>query len=112
MTTNVTVRDLNLVGPHVDDAWRPEVVADGLPLFLDAQLAVDTTLVSAPQANGSARRRAAQQDGVAAEAARQRKVRWLDLTAGLTSLSWRSWETMVGRVAGIHHPVGEGESTQ
>ena len=51
------------------------MIADGLPLFGGAQLAVDTTLVSALRADGLARRRAAQQDGVAAESARQRKVR-------------------------------------
>ena len=32
VTTNVMVRDLDLVGPHVEDARRLEVVADGLPL--------------------------------------------------------------------------------
>ena len=68
VTTNVTVRDL--VGPHVDDAGRLET-----SFFFWAQLAVNTTPVSARRTDGSARRRAAQQDGVAAEAARQRKVR-------------------------------------
>ena len=69
------VRDQDLVGLHVEDARRLEVVADGLPLYGGAQLAVDTTLVSALRTDGSARRRAAQQDGVASEAARLRKVR-------------------------------------
>ena len=68
VTTNVMVRDL--VGPHVDDARR---LGTGF-LFL-AQLAVDTTPVSARRTDGSARRRAAQQDPLAAEAARQRNVR-------------------------------------
>ena len=57
VTTNVLVRDLDLAAPHVDDARRLEVVADGLPLFGGAQLAVDTTLVSALRADGSCRRR-------------------------------------------------------
>ena len=56
------VRDLDLVGPRVEDARRLEMVADGLPLFGGA-----TTLVSALRADGSA-------DGVASEAA-LRKVR-------------------------------------
>ena len=44
-------------------------------LFGRAQLAVDTTLVSALRGDGSCRRRAAQHDGLAAEAARLRKAR-------------------------------------
>ena len=47
VTTNVVVRDLDLAAPNVGDARRLEVVVDGLPLFGGAQLAVDTTLVSA-----------------------------------------------------------------
>ena len=94
VTTNVMVRDLGLVEPHVEDARRLEVVVDGLPLFGGAQLAVDTTVVSALRGDGSARRRAAQQDGVAAEAARLREVRIYPELVGptdkLTSLSWRS----------------------
>ena len=52
VTTNVIVWDLDLVGPHVDDAGRLET---GF-LFL-AKLAVDTTPVSARRTDGSARRR-------------------------------------------------------
>ena len=33
VTTNVFVRNLDLVGPGVEDNRRLEVVADGLPLF-------------------------------------------------------------------------------
>ena len=45
VSTNVFVRDLDIpVGCH--DTRRLEVVADGLPLFGGAQLALDTTLVS------------------------------------------------------------------
>jgi len=43
--TNVMVRDLNLGVARPDDARRIEVVADGLPLFHGAQLAVDATVV-------------------------------------------------------------------
>ena len=70
VTTNVIVWDLDMVGPHVDDARRL-----GTGFFFLAQLAVDTTPVSARRTDGSARRIAAQQDGLAAEAARQRNVR-------------------------------------
>ena len=50
------VRDLDLAEPNVADARRLEVVADGLPLFGAAQLAIDTTIVSTLHANGEARR--------------------------------------------------------
>ena len=101
MTTNVLVRDFDLAAPHVDDARRLEVVVDMLPLFGGAQLVVDTTLVSALRADGSCRRRAAQHDGLAAEAARLKRREpilnlWgptAELTAGharprLSSPSW------------------------
>ena len=45
VTTNVMLRDLDMVLPNAADGRRLEVVADGLPLFGGAQLAVDTTLV-------------------------------------------------------------------
>ena len=57
VTTNVLVRNLDLVGPDVEDNKRLEVVADGLPLFGGAQLAIDTTVVNALRADGTARRR-------------------------------------------------------
>ena len=51
-----------------------EIVVGGLPLFGGAQLAVDTTLVSTLHGDdGSARRRAADEDGVALAAARRAK---------------------------------------
>ena len=48
-------------------------MADGLPLFGGAQLAVDTTIVSALRSDGTAIPRAAHTAGVALEAARRRK---------------------------------------
>ena len=57
VTTNVLVPNVDLVGPSVEDNRRLEVVADGLPLFGGAQLAIDTTVVSALHADGTARRR-------------------------------------------------------
>ena len=74
VTTNVLVRDLDLGAPEATGARRLEVVADGLPLFGGAQLAVDTTL-SALHCDGSARPGAAHRDGVALEVARRRKER-------------------------------------
>ena len=55
VATNVIVRDMDLNVPNARDERRLEVVADGLPLFGGAQLAVDTTLVSALRGDGSAR---------------------------------------------------------
>ena len=75
VTTNVLVRDLDLGVPEASGGRRLEVVADGLPLFGGAQLAVDTTLVSALHCDGSARAGAAHRDGVALEVARRRKER-------------------------------------
>ena len=74
MRTNV-VRDLDMGIPLVGDARRLEVVVDGLPLFSGRQLAVDATLVGALHADGSARPRAANEDGAALVAARRRKER-------------------------------------
>ena len=64
VTTNVMIRDLELIQPGVVDARRLEVVV-GLPLFGSAQLAVDATFVSAIRSDGTARRRADRIDGVA-----------------------------------------------
>ena len=46
VSTNVLVRDLDLLPLQHADVRRLEVVADGLPLYHGAQIAVDTTLVS------------------------------------------------------------------
>ena len=46
------------------------MVADGLPLFGGAQLALDTTLVSVLRGDGTARRHAAHREGVALAEAR------------------------------------------
>ena len=65
--------------------WTTEdskVVADGLTLFRGAQLAIDTTMVSPLHCDGSARRRVADVDGAALEAARRRKERTYPELAG------------------------------
>ena len=80
--TNVTVGDLDLV-QFAGDARRLEVVADGLPLFAGAQLAVDTTLVSALHAAGEPRRGGADEDGVSLVAASRRKERTYPELVGL-----------------------------
>ena len=66
--TNVMVRDLDLWPPQRIDNRRLEVVTDGLPLHGRAQLAIDTTMVSA-------RPGADRLDGVALAEARRRKER-------------------------------------
>ena len=96
VTTNVLVRDLDLAAPHVDDARRLEVVVDGLPLFGRAQLAVDTTLVSALRADGFCRRRAAQHDGLAGAPPQ----------SSLGGLGSRSGRSLVTRDPSFRHPVG------
>ena len=63
VSTNVFVRDLDLMGPGVADGGRLEVVVNGLPLFGGSQIAVDTTLVSALHSDGTPLRRAAAEDG-------------------------------------------------
>ena len=72
---NVLVRDLDLGVVDRLDARRLEIVADGLPLFGGAQLAIDTTLVSAIQQDGTPRRGAATRNGVALLEARRKNAR-------------------------------------
>ena len=81
MSTNVYVRDFDHAAFNVLDGRRLVVVADGLTLFRGAQLAIDTTLVSPLHRDGTARRRAADVDGAALEAARRRKdILYLELS--------------------------------
>ena len=72
--TNMLVRELDLAfGLNTTDGRRLEVVADGLSLFQGAQLAIDTTLVSALRADGTPRPRAATTAGEGLADARSRK---------------------------------------
>ena len=73
VSTNVLVRDLDLLPLQRADARRLEVVADGLPLFHGAQIAVDKTLVSPLRRNGTPHSRCAREDGAALRQARRRK---------------------------------------
>ena len=75
MASNLLVRNMDVGVPHAGDNRRLEVVVDGLPLFSDRQLAVDTTLVSALKGNGEPMRGAADRDGVALSEARRVKER-------------------------------------
>ena len=56
VSVNQLVRDLDIAAPDAGDNRRLEVVADGLPLFHGAQLAIDTTMVSPPEPHWSAPR--------------------------------------------------------
>ena len=53
VASNVMLRDRNLDVP-LADARRIEVLANGLPLYQGAQVAVDTTLVSPVSRDGAA----------------------------------------------------------
>ena len=70
VSTNVFVRDLE---PNVQDTRKLEIVAKGLLLYGGAQLAVDTTLVSAHQCDGTAKPGPAHIDGAALVVDRRRK---------------------------------------
>ena len=69
------VREMDLAAHHNLDGRRLEVVANGLSLCGKAQLEIDTTLVSPLRRDGSARFRAADQDGAVLMEARCRKER-------------------------------------
>ncbi len=63
------------------------IVADGLPLFGGAQLAIDTTLISTLDCDGSARPGTADTDGAASVVVRRRKERtYLQLVGPLGGL--------------------------
>ena len=70
VTVNSRLADMNLL-----DDRRLEVVANGLPLWNGAQVAVDTTLVSPLSSSGKPRRHAGRVDGAALREARRRKER-------------------------------------
>ena len=74
VATSVALRELNLDVPATDGR-RIEVVANGLPLWRGGQIAVDTTLVSPIQRDGSARPGADVRPALALQQARARKLR-------------------------------------
>ena len=73
VTLNVRVSDLDLPPRSAHDQRRLEVVADGLPLFHGAQLAIDTTMVSPVRGDGRPGPQCARVDGAALMRARRRK---------------------------------------
>ena len=75
VSLDVRVQDMDFARPDALDNRRLEIVADGLPLFQGAQLAVDTTLVSALRRDGVPHSRAENHDGAVLDAARRRKER-------------------------------------
>ena len=72
VVNNCFLRDLNLDVPP-EDGRRLEVVANNLPLWNGAQLAIDTTLVSPLRGNGTHMPNTHAFDGLAARRARRRK---------------------------------------
>ena len=72
MSTNYFIRDLN-IDSLVADGRRLEVVANNLPLWGGAQLAIDTTLVSPVGSNSTPIPNAHVLDGLASRRARRRK---------------------------------------
>ena len=79
---NVKLRDLNVaVAAH--DERAIEVIASGLPCYHGAQLAVDVTLRSPLTSCGSARSRAADEDGaILARARKDKETKYSELTTG------------------------------
>ncbi|CAK0791015.1 unnamed protein product, partial [Prorocentrum cordatum] len=70
---NQLLRDLNVDGVDPRDGRKIEVIANGLPLWGGAQLAIDATLVSPVRTDGTAQPRTADEDGVQLAVARGRK---------------------------------------
>ena len=75
VVTNAALRELNLEGVPPGDERRLEVVANGLPLWHGAQVAVDATLVAPVRRNGTAAPFTNEEDGVALHRAARRKRR-------------------------------------
>ena len=74
VASHVALRDLNLDVP-AGDGRRIEVVANGLPIWQGAQIAVDATIVSLVRRDGQPRPRADHQQGLALDQAVDRKHR-------------------------------------
>ena len=74
VASHVALRDLNLDVP-AGDGRRIEVVANGLPIWQGAQIAVDATIVSPVRRDGQPRPRADHQPGLALDQAVDRKHR-------------------------------------
>ena len=78
---NVRIHDLDLFPLGKKDNQRIEIIADGLPLLHGAQLAMDTTMVSALRADGNSRRQSDVLDGATLmQARRPKKLTYPKLT--------------------------------
>ena len=98
VSTNVLVRDLDILPLDRQDGRKLVVVAGGLPLFHGAQLAIGTTIVSLLRADGTPRPGSHARDGVALRAARRAKTRtYPELTVVLATEVGGRWseETQV-----------------
>ena len=87
VATSVALRDLNLDVPPTH-CRRIEVVANGLPLWQGAQIAVDTTLVSPLQRDGQPRPGADARPGLALAQAAARKLQLLHVKR-VATFFWR-----------------------
>ena len=74
VSANVFLRDLDLPIGAMDQR-QIEVIAEALPVFHGAQLAIDATLVSPLRADGEPHRHCPDEDGAALTSARRRKER-------------------------------------
>ena len=113
------MRDLDIAGPHTAmDGRRLEVIADGLPLFEGAQLALDTTMVSPLHSDGTAKRGTSVRGGAVLQEARRRKERTfaelngaggrarLVVLAAEVGGRWSDETTQFLRVLAKHRPPG------
>ena len=73
MAENVPLQHMNLQGISARDGREIEVVANGLPLWGGAQLAIDATLVSPIRRNGQPHPQADEADGRRLATARRKK---------------------------------------
>ena len=77
--TNVLLRDMN-IGVAADDGRQLEVLAQGLPCFAGAQLAIDVTLRSSVTACGAPRARAAEEnEATCIDARRDKEIKYNEL---------------------------------
>ena len=112
----VRVSDLDLPPRVAQDQRRLEVVADGLPLFHGAQLAIDTTMVSALRRDGRPGPLSARLDGAALARARRRKEITYPELSGANARTrlmvlpcLRSGWPVVGGVHVVLEPVRQGQ---
>ena len=107
---NFLVRDMDLALPNAHDARRLEILADALPLFGGAQLAVDTTGVMGlpdlvPQTQTGL-------PWLRLDASRNAPVRsWSQISCTPCGSCWGSRRPMVRGNSGVPSPAGTGQSS-